>query len=182
MRFDNERKKFASEVERFQTSKRGFERERTRFLGPLASVSEKSREMLASIPGLEKVLEDCVICHECLLKDVEQVSFGVMSYSCDCSSGSRAPRMMHVDCTVSMNELTCPMCRSPIVIIAPSMPGGRQTRSRTFMVKRSTSVPDEPSAQNGPRQHADDSQLVRRVAEAAAHISAGFQAAARVNP
>lgn len=118
----------------FETSKRGFDRERTRLLGPLAEISERSRETLASIPDLDKVLEDCVVCQDCLLKDIAAVSFGVMSYSCAC--GGTTPRKMHVDCIVSMNELTCPLCRSRIVVIAPSLMS--ETRNRTFTVNRSS--------------------------------------------
>ncbi|CAN0241899.1 unnamed protein product [Pylaiella littoralis] len=181
-RFENERKSFTSQMRYFETFKRGVEREKARLLGPLAAISDRSRETLASIPDLEKVLEDCVVCHECLLKDVGVVSFGVMSFSCNCR-GSPAPRMMHVDCIVSMNELTCPFCRSPVVIVAPSLPGERQSGTRTFTVKRSTSAHDEPSAHEEPRGHIAGGEMSpdelrefqRRVSEAAARLRASLQ-------
>lgn len=93
-------------------------------LGNLSEIPAAARETLATIPGLEQVLEDCIVCHDCLLKDIGEVSFGVMSYSCACAGA--IPRKMHVNCIVSMRDLKCPLCQSPITIIAPSLMAERR--------------------------------------------------------
>ncbi len=135
-RLADERESLASEKRRSASEKRGLENrastlegkiarveserdEAVAALGSLSVIPAGKRETLAAIPDLEHVLEDCIVCHDCLLKDIGEVSFGVMSYRCACTG--ETPRKMHVNCIVSMSDLSCPWCQSPITIIAPSL-------------------------------------------------------------
>jgi len=115
-------------------------------LGTLAEIPTAARETLAAIPDLEQILEDCIVCHDCLLKDIGDVSFGVMSYSCACAGAT--PRKMHVNCIVSMRVLKCPLCQSPITIIAPSLMAERRVH-RLEVAKTPAAQDDAEDSHDG---------------------------------
>lgn len=100
-------------------------------LGSLVALPEASRAALAATDDLDQLLEECCVCQERLLQDVGAVSFGIMSYSCRCTT----LRKMHMNCTVSMSSLHCPICSQAIVVIAPSLMVAGCFRS--FRVRRS---------------------------------------------
>ncbi len=151
-------------------------------LGTLSEIPTAARETLAAIPDLEQVLEDCVVCHDCLLKDIGAVSFGVMSYSCACTGAT--PRKMHVNCIVSMRVLKCPLCQSPITIIAPSLMAERRVHRLEVAKTRATQGEADDSDQaadgsdeaggssgrNGELSPADLAAFQDRVAAAAANL------------
>lgn len=131
-RFNDEKRRFDAEREHLQAeqglhiseiSRLQFENEDIRAsVGPLASLSDSSKQALGSISGLDTVLKECPICTELLLSGIGRPSFGVTSYSCACSrAGSCHVRTLHVNCVVSLADLKCPYCSEEIVVIAPSL-------------------------------------------------------------
>jgi len=190
-RLEEEREGLVSENRRLQSTMRGLEREvadltiandRLRSnrvepvaaLGALSAIPQEARETLAAIPDLKQVLEDCVVCHDCLLKDIASVSFGVMSYSCGCTGPT--PRKMHVNCIVSMSDLSCPLCQSPITIIAPSLMTA--TRVQRFDVAKTRDSRGETidasrgriGARRNEEMSPDEALFAERVAAATARL------------
>ena len=138
--FDDEKTRWGAEKERLETDQRLHIGEIARLqaevedvrasVGPLASLPDASQRTLASIAGLDTVLQECVTCSEVLLSGIGEASFGVMSYSCGCTQ----VRTLHVNCIVSMASLKCPICGEEIVVIAPSLMA--QTLVRTITVRK----------------------------------------------
>jgi len=95
---------------------------------------KKLKKMVKEIPNLANLMETCSLCMDPLLMDIGKESFGVISYSCECS----VVRTIHMKCCVSSDRQIpkCAYCRTHVTLVAPSLVDGSATFKRICVVKK----------------------------------------------
>ena len=95
---------------------------------------KKLKKMVKEIPNLADLMETCSLCMDPLLMDIGKESFGVISYSCECS----VVRTVHMKCCVSSDKRIpeCAYCRTFVTLVAPSLVDGSATFREICVMKK----------------------------------------------
>ena len=118
---------------------------RREFLTKQAADHKKLRRMVHEVPNLVDLMDNCSICMDPFLKDIGKETFGVISYSCCCS----IVRTIHMKCCMSSDGEVpkCAYCRTPIILIVPTLVG-RQTMNKRIRVQRTSAVMSSSSSRD----------------------------------
>ena len=118
---------------------------RREFLTKQAEDHKKLRRMVHEVPKLADLMDNCPICMDPFLKDIGKETFGVISYSCCCS----VVRTIHLRCCMSSDgEIPkCAYCRTPIVLVVPTLVG-RQSMNKRIRVQRTSATVSSSSSRD----------------------------------
>ena len=118
---------------------------RREFLTKQAEDHKKLRRMVHEVPKLADLMDNCPICMDPFLKDIGKETFGVISYSCCCS----VVRTVHLRCCMSSDgEIPkCAYCRTPIVLVVPTLVG-RQSMNKRIRVQRTSATVSSSSSRD----------------------------------
>lgn len=115
------------------------------------SDDKRLRRMVTDVPNLIELMESCSICTDPLLQDIGKESFGVISYTCQCS----VVRTIHLKCCMSSASVSpnCAYCRTPITFVVPTLvensPNFKKIRvGRKPINAESTRTPPVPPLQS----------------------------------
>ena len=94
-------------------------RARREFVQKQISDKKKLQKMVTTIPNLVELMDSCEICMNPLLENIGTASFGVISYTCECS----VVRTIHLKCCMSTDSTypKCAYCRTPITFVVPTL-------------------------------------------------------------
>ena len=126
---------------------------RREFLKKQAADHKKLRRMVHEVPKLADLMDNCSICMDPFLKDIGKDTFGVISYSCVCS----VVRTIHLKCCMSsdMEVPKCAYCRTPIVLVVPTLVGRTSMNKRVRVQRTSIDVRSSSSSTSLPALQTD---------------------------